>query len=467
VFQKRWRTYQARLLGHLGAYLDDRRAHFIAAPGSGKTVLGLEVVRRINQPTLVLAPTITIRNQWADRLVDHFLPIGASRPSWVSLDLKKPAFLTIATYQALHALCSGELDKESEQINEEEGRNHSHNEVSDDESGVNLAETPAQLPEVIKKANFRTLVVDEAHHLRAEWWKTLTFVVEHLTTPTIVALTATPPYDVSPFEWQRYEELCGVVDAEVSVPELVLQGDLCPHQDYVYFSAPSEKEQKALSAFRAEVELFVQRLRANRTFIALLESHPWMISPDKHVEEILESPQYLSSMVVYLHAVGERVPGDVLSTLGLPHQRIPVLDLNWLETLLSYCLYAEAENSTGSEVVLKSIRYELLKMGAIEHRKVKLRNPSDHTKLLTSSVTKLKSIEDIVRLESGMQGDDLRCVVLTDFIRKAEMPKNVNETCMFEDIGIVPIFESLRRSNLANVRLGVLSGSLESPPANH
>jgi hypothetical protein len=25
------------------------------------------------------------------------------------------------------------------------------------------------------------------------------------------------------------------VDAEVAVPELVLQGDLCPHQDYVYF----------------------------------------------------------------------------------------------------------------------------------------------------------------------------------------------------------------------------------------
>ena len=48
---------------------------------------------------------------------------------------------------------------------------------------------------------------------------------------TIVALTATPPYDVSPFEWQPYEELCGPVDAEVSVPELVLEGDLCPHQD--------------------------------------------------------------------------------------------------------------------------------------------------------------------------------------------------------------------------------------------
>jgi superfamily II DNA or RNA helicase len=70
----------------------------------------------------------------------------------------------------------------------------------------------------------------------------LTFVADHLDRPTIVALTATPPYDVTPFEWQRYEELCGPVDAEVSVPELVWEGDLCPHQDYVYLSLPRPEE---------------------------------------------------------------------------------------------------------------------------------------------------------------------------------------------------------------------------------
>jgi hypothetical protein len=72
----------------------------------------------------------------------------------------------------------------------------------------------------------------------------------------------------------------------------------------------------------------------------------------------------------------------------------------------------------------------------------------------------LKSIQDIVALESGAQGNELRCVVLTDFIRKAEMPKNGGEGALFEDIGVVPIFETLRRAELANVRLGVLTGSL-------
>lgn len=461
VFQKTWRTYQARLLGHLDSYLDDKRLHIVAAPGSGKTVLGLEVVRRIDQPTLVLTPTITIRNQWADRLVDHFLPAGEPRPPWVSTELKHPALLTIATYQALHSLCSGALDKESEQINEEEERGSpSLHEVNNEVDGNRPGESLAQLPEVLKSASFRTLVVDEAHHLRAEWRKTLNFVVEQLNRPTIVALTATPPYDVSPFEWQRYEELCGAVDAEVSAPELVLQGDLCPHQDYVYFSAPAEKEQKALSDFRVAVEMFVQRLQANVAFTAALVAHPWMRRPNSHVEEILEDPQYLSSMVVYVQAVGEEVSKDVLNTLGLPHKQIPVLDLEWLETLLSQCLYTDAESFRGNEALFKSLRRELLEIGAIEHRRVKLRNPADHTKLLTSSVTKLKSIEEIVRLESAAQRTDLRCVVLTDFICRAEMPKNANETCTFEDIGVVPIFESLRCADLANTRLGVLSGSL-------
>ena len=464
-FQRTWRAYQARVLENLNSYLDDRRFHLVAAPGSGKTVLGLEVIRRIGQPTLVLTPTTTIRDQWADRLVQHFLPDGEDRPHWMSTNLRRPSQLTIATYQALHSLCFGEADSEPEQIAEEESNNHLYETVSK-EAG-SYAGSIERLPEILLAAGFRTLVVDEAHHLRAEWWKTLTFVAEKLTNPTIIALTATPPYDVSPFEWQRYEELCGPVDTEVSIPELVLAGDLCPHQDYVYFSIPSESEQKALSEFREAVQAFVQRLQSNQAFRAALVTHPWLRFPDSHVEEILENPQYLSSIVVYLKAVGEEISQEVLHILALPQKRIPALDFEWLETLLSHCLYGDTSFSAESDGVFKTVRHDLLQIGAIEHRKVKLRGPADHMKLLTTSVTKLSSIQKIVRLESGALGGDLRCVILTDFIRKAELPQTQrSETPVFEDIGVVPIFETLRRDELANLRLGVLSGSLVIIPCS-
>src|ERR1700691_1912925 len=165
-------------------------------------------------------------------------------------------------------------------------------------------------------------------------------------------------------------------------------------------------------------------------------------------------------MVVFLHAAGREIPHAVLKTLGLSHKQVPTLELEWLEVLLSRCLYSDTENFRRSEQILKSIRRELLEIGAIERRRVKLRDPSDHLKLLTTSITKLKSVEEIVRLEAGAQGDELRCVILTDFIRKGEMPTSAGEVAVCEDIGVVPIFESLRRAALSDIRLGILSGSL-------
>ena len=44
--------------------------HIVSPPGSGKTVVGLEIVRRLGRPALVLAPTATIQAQWADKHPD-------------------------------------------------------------------------------------------------------------------------------------------------------------------------------------------------------------------------------------------------------------------------------------------------------------------------------------------------------------------------------------------------------------
>jgi hypothetical protein len=85
------------------------------------------VIKRGNQPTLVLAPTITIRDQWVDRLVDLFLHSRSGRPAWVSTELRSPAFLTVATYQARHAVCSGEPEQRTQPIEAEENgdsKNH-------------------------------------------------------------------------------------------------------------------------------------------------------------------------------------------------------------------------------------------------------------------------------------------------------------------------------------------------------
>ena len=100
-FRYPWRSYQARVLEELSNFLRDDHLHIVAAPGSGKTVLGLEVMHRLDRPTLILAPTLTIRNQWIDRLIHLFLPEGAGRPDWITTDIRQPRLVTVATYQAL------------------------------------------------------------------------------------------------------------------------------------------------------------------------------------------------------------------------------------------------------------------------------------------------------------------------------------------------------------------------------
>ncbi len=69
-------------------------------------------------------------------------------------------------------------------------------------------------------------------------------------------------------------------------------------------------------------------------------------------------------------------------------------------------------------------------------------------------------------MNRAVSATELRCVILTDFIRKAEMPKSTDELAVCEDIGIVPIFEYLRRAALSDIRLGVLSGSLVIIPSS-
>jgi superfamily II DNA or RNA helicase len=458
AFRKTWRTYQKRVLDCLDSYLDDKHLHLAAAPGSGKTVLGLEIIRRLNQPTLVLAPTITIRDQWVERLVDSFLPAGEPLPAWVSRDLRNPAMLTVATYQALHSLCTNELGNEAGQDADEDHL------AEDDLHNSDPNKTALRVPEILARCGFKTLVVDEAHHLRREWWRTLTFVAQHLDDPTIVALTATPPYDVSELEWQRYEGLCGPVDTEVSVPELVLQGDLCPHQDYVYFSTPTAQDQRVFTEFRGAVDMFVHRLKENHAFTAAIQTHPWLAFPADLVQEIAADPLYAASIVVYLNAVEADVPSPTLRALGMKRKSIPKLDLDWLETLLSHCLYPDAHSYSGATEIFKLVRRELQDIGAIERHKVRLHSPSNGSKLLTRSATKLKSIEQIVRLESKDQGSDLRCAILADYIRKTEVGPT-QETGAFESVGVAPIFETLRRAAIPGIRLGVLSGSLVIIPS--
>ena len=457
-FTGTWRPYQQRVISELKQHMEDHRLHVVAAPGSGKTVLGLEVVRRLNKPALVLAPTLIIRDQWIDRLLELFIPASAGCPNWVSTDIRKPGVFTIATYQALHCTRTGEVcqDDQSEEEDELAATEPSH---SSTEVSIDVAT-------MLKAAGVGTVVVDKAHHLRSEWWKSLISTVRELDEPSVVALTATPPYDVPALEWNRYVDLCGPVDAEICAPELVLDGNLCPHQDYVYLNRPSAQEQMRIREFRRNVEDLVNDLRTNEEFVAALESHPWLTFPDRHVNDILSDPDYFTSIAIFLNSVRGRVPKELLEVMGLSKMKLPSLNNRWLEILLEGRLYRDAQQIGEWDPMLKLIRDRLSRIGAAERKRVYLRSTPGLDHQLATSINKLDSISEIVKLEHSSLGRDLRMVVLTDFIRASEMPDSPEDTKPLSRIGAVPIFEKIRRNCPGNIALGILTRSLVVVPAS-
>ncbi|MBN1124425.1 MAG: DEAD/DEAH box helicase family protein [Sedimentisphaerales bacterium] len=453
-FQWSWRSYQQRVLSELSAHLEDNCLHVVAAPGSGKTVLGLEVVRRLEAPAVIFAPTVAIRDQWIERFLGLFCSSDPSAHQYVSHDLTAPALITVSTYQGLHSLCTGkpepqDADQDDEQENTSTGR------------AVQVDELAA----LLKKASISTIVVDEAHHLRNEWWRVLIALKNALGRPTIVALTATPPYDVPPTEWEKYKQLCGPVDAEISVPQLVGEKNLCPHQDYVYISTPDADELTRLEQFRIDTEQRIDALCENRAFITLLQKHPFIARPQAHLSQVSSDAEFFTSVVVFLHHVGAS-PRRLFRALGIRPKQIPPLTTAWTETLLTGVLYIHRKHFSDSEEILKTIEHTLHTIGAIERRKVYLETNDELSRLLATSLSKLKSIVEIVHLESTALREKLRMVILTDYIRREYMPRSADALNPVDKIGIVPLFEILRRQDLPNVRLGVLSGAMILLPAD-
>lgn len=451
-FKYSWRKYQQRVLSELQEHLSDNHLHVVAPPGSGKTVLGLEVMLRLNRPTLILSPTITIRNQWIQRFCELFLQTS-QLPEWISTDIRNPRFMTVITYQGLHAACNNTTEDVEESTGEDSP-------LEDENNGIRSRN--ANLDVIVKglcEQGIQTIVVDEAHHLKNEWWQTLTLVKQKIQ-PIIVGLTATPPYDVTATEWQRYIELNGPVDTEISVPELVTEGDLCPHQDYLYFTQPTDDERKTIANFRQNIDKLFQAIRQDVTIAEAIESHPIWLNPTNHLEWIYNNLAYYSACLIFLNNIGRSIPKTHLEVVGDKRFKIPPLDHKWMETLLDFYLYKEREHFAAYEEHRATLEKRLKRYGVLEKRQISLSDNKHTPGLLASSISKLEGIQRIVDFEYREMGSSLRMVILSDFIRKEYFVSGSENNLPLNKIGIIPIFEKLRRESTDERKIGVLTGSI-------
>ena len=425
-FAGTFRPYQQRILERFDDLKQDHRIHIVAAPGSGKTILGLELICRLGQPALILAPTITIRDQWIDRFAAHFQHNGASNPrGWCSTSLHNPAFLTVITYQALYSAYT-------QALNEETG---------EDFADLNILDAVRDIG---------TVCLDEAHHLRSQWHRALTAFMDQLgrrkAELNTIALTATPPYDSTPSEWQRYEQLCGPIDEEIFAPELVAAGNLCPHQDYVYVTKPSQEEEQEIAELRQRGNEVLVDLQRQGILAQMAEDLGQL--KDEQLQVALDDEENFYALKILLAAAGYPIAPHIQAILS--EKRPELAGELGLQFVIDHPDFFRASSTVASSLRANN----LLNKGRISVTREKKIN-----RILTHSAGKIRAVSDIAEEEVSAMSENLRLVILADYVQRDYL-SSVGSDDALVHVGVIPIFEALRRRVGGTAKIAAISGSV-------
>jgi superfamily II DNA or RNA helicase len=458
-----WRRYQKAAMA---AFEGDREAgrrntHIVAPPGSGKTLLGVELVRRVGRRALVLTPNSAVQMQWP-RAVRRF---GA--PSDVArLAGPEPAFpIACMTYQSLCQLDdpgtairqvaatrwatdraaatgveveeataeglayegtaadrrAGEIARITAAVKREIARGE-HAEI---ELAELFSESARKRIEALKAARIGTIVLDECHHLASMWGYVVRTVLDELRELDVhvIGLTATPPSDLTGAEDELYAELLGPVDFTVPTPAVVREGFLAPYQELAWLTEPLDSERDWLAEHDTRFNELITALHDDAE--GPLSFPGWVIgrmrerrrSADDDAQLSWESfqharPALARAGVRFLGSAGLALPD------GAPHgesyRRQPDLD-DWLVLLEDYalrCLHASpapeaADRYAAVAAALAELGFKLTRRGV-------RRGTSEVDRLLTGSQAKALGLVEVLAAEMEVRGDALRALVLCD-----------------------------------------------------
>ncbi len=453
-FRHAWRKYQRMILAEIEEVRDtprdDRRYHIVAPPGSGKTLVGLELIRRFGRPALVLTPTVTIQMQWREKW-RLFLPKEQddALDDWVSTDPERTAPIRVLTYQRLAVQDStrsftetaartawvedliakgivpdeaaaqrylDELAAHNPQAYRREIRRRyprlKRRLLRDDPAQVArfLHPNALALIERLVAEGVGTVVLDECHHLLDYWAVVLRYLISRLDAPRVVGLTATLPSPEDDFAYENYTTLLGEVDFEVPTPAVVKEGNLAPYRDLVYFTTPTPEEEAFL---RHLDEHFWAALGGLLTSQRLLDWLTETVAPDwQQVAD--EDPVFALAALRWLRQQ-ERLAPAVPVPPEAEHEA--TLD-DWLTLIEQFALRVllPSQNATDHEHFqelrrrLRPFGFTLTARGLYQRR-----TPGDL--VLSFSDSKIHAAQTILRREKAALGERLRAIVVTDFER--------------------------------------------------
>ncbi|MFJ4046514.1 DEAD/DEAH box helicase family protein [Microbacterium sp. NPDC089987] len=294
-FDGELRTYQAEALRSIPADPADSAMHVVAPPGSGKTLLGLLLAARVGHRALVLAPSVTIRDQWVRTARDLAHDVDA-----VSDDPAELKDLTVLTYQRLSVtgdsspfdelasrqwldeltasgrtasdaatwLATLSVDNPAQHARGIRSRasalRRRFSRARPDEIARALHPNAIALIDRVVEAGVDTVVLDECHHLLDHWALVVAYLRSRIRasggTGLLIGLTATLPSPDDETGFDNYSQLLGDVDYEVPTPAVVKEGHLAPYRARVWFTEPVPQEADFIRRSEAQLHELVTQV---------------------------------------------------------------------------------------------------------------------------------------------------------------------------------------------------------------
>ena len=458
-FTGTWRRYQSECLE---AFEADRSAGrhqtlLVAPPGSGKTVIGLEIVRRLGAPTLVLCPTQTIQSQWQDKQSlfgdrsadvhaltyqamcqtgdpDDMLRTAATR-QWAA-ERATATGASTAEVEAEAAAWTGEAaarrDADVARILAGYKRSAARGEFPELSAAELLSPTVRERIAELRAAGVRSVVLDECHHLVSMWGALMKVVLAELTPDHVLGLTATNPRELTAEQASLYRELLDEEDYSIPTPAVVREGFLAPYQELVQLCSPLDSEHEWLAQrharFDAALESFadapaghehlgldvwlLQRIAERRTAAGAQLS--W-------AEFAKRQPTLAEAGLRWLRHTDRPPPEG--APRGERFRAAMTLD-DWTVLLDDYatrCLRPDASEEASGR--LAALQVALEDLGHTLTRQGIRRSGGEVDRVLLNSAAKPMAMCDALATESDARGPALRAVVLCDSERPPRQPE--------------------------------------------
>lgn len=431
--------------------------HVVSPPGSGKTIMGIEMGLRLGNPILVVCPNTAIAGQWMDKFKLFITDEDTELKNIINTEPDNIGLINIFTYQMLSVPDNGDDSFErisenawAESISEAQGIPHEEalfrinsmkktnleaykTEISKfsrklrksmlNDPNFSIEEilhpNTLKIIEKLKEKGIYTVIFDECHHLQNYWALVMKEIIKKLTATCVIGLTATPPIDEDREKIECYTALLGEIDYYIPLPAVVKEGLLSPYQDLVYFCTPEKAELEYIEncheKFKTLTELFNKSDsdfyfwiydRIIKRKLISGETQDW-------TRFINSRPGFAAAGVKFLLKNNCKIPWDITITEDMYEQ----LDFNdWLVLIEDYSLnLLKLSNKEEDKALYDSIRDALKSLGYVLSEKGIRSNSSPLDRILAYSKSKTEAVKEILKTELKFMGDKIRTAIITDF----------------------------------------------------